>query len=94
MVLSSVLTTRLLGAIETDSLVFLCGAGLSKINAVVSWETGTGTVVEPCLFWGRLAKRKILYGNDGEHPQNQWVVEVSFCNIRRQLVKGPFVHVS
>lgn len=29
MVLSASLTTRLLGAIETDSLVFLCGAGLS-----------------------------------------------------------------
>lgn len=29
MVLSAALTTRLLGAIETDSLVFLCGAGLS-----------------------------------------------------------------
>ena len=29
MVLSSSLTTRLLGAIETDSFVFLCGAGLS-----------------------------------------------------------------
>jgi hypothetical protein len=29
MVLCTALTTRLLGAIETDSLVFLCGAGLS-----------------------------------------------------------------
>ena len=29
MVLSTAVTTRLLGAIETDSLVFLCGAGLS-----------------------------------------------------------------
>ena len=29
MVLSAGLTTRLLGAIETDTLVFLCGAGLS-----------------------------------------------------------------
>lgn len=29
MVLSDAVTTRLLGAIETDSLVFLCGAGLS-----------------------------------------------------------------
>lgn len=29
MVLNAALTTRLLGAIETDSLVFLCGAGLS-----------------------------------------------------------------
>ena len=29
MILSADLTTRLLGAIETDSLVFLCGAGLS-----------------------------------------------------------------
>jgi hypothetical protein len=29
MVLSAELTTRLLGAIETDSLMFLCGAGLS-----------------------------------------------------------------
>lgn len=29
MVLGAALTTRLLGAVETDSLVFLCGAGLS-----------------------------------------------------------------
>ena len=29
MILSAATTTRLLGAIETDSLVFLCGAGLS-----------------------------------------------------------------
>lgn len=32
MVLSAQLTTRLLGAIETDSLMFLCGAGLSAAS--------------------------------------------------------------
>lgn len=29
MILSDTLTIRLLGAIQTDSLIFLCGAGLS-----------------------------------------------------------------
>src|SRR5207244_1667355 len=36
MVLSSSLTTRLLGAIETDSLIFLCGAGLSIADLLIS----------------------------------------------------------